>query len=64
MAGAVPEVYEGRVPALVKHTLLKSYLEKLVLIIGMNGRKTGTAEICYVDCFAGPWGSDDEDLDD
>lgn len=29
MAGAVPEVYEGRVPALVKHTLLKSYLEKL-----------------------------------
>lgn len=63
MAGAVPEVYEGRVPALVKHTLLKSYLEKLVLIIGMNGRKTGTAEICYVDCFAGPWGSDDEDLD-
>jgi three-Cys-motif partner protein len=63
MAGAVPDIYEGRVPALVKHTLLKSYLEKLVLIIGMNGRKVGKAEICYVDCFAGPWGSDDEDLD-
>lgn len=63
MKSIVPAVYEGRVPALVKHTLLKSYLEKLVLIIGMNGRKTGTAEVCYVDCFAGPWGSDDEDLD-
>ena len=63
MAATVPEIYEGRVPALVKHTLLKNYLEKLVLIIGMNGRKVGKAEICYVDCFAGPWGSDDEDLD-
>ena len=63
MKSIVPEVYDGRVPALVKHTLLKSYLEKLVLIIGMNGRKLGKAEICYVDCFAGPWGSDDEDLD-
>jgi three-Cys-motif partner protein len=63
MKSTVPAVYEGRIPALVKHTLLKSYLEKLVLIIGMNGRKAGKAEICYVDCFAGPWGSDDEDLD-
>ena len=63
MKSIIPEVYDGRVPALVKHTLLQSYLEKLVLIIGMNGRKVGRAEICYVDCFAGPWGSDDEDLD-
>lgn len=63
MASTIPEIYEGRVPALVKHTLLKSYLEKLVLIIGMSGRIVGKAEICYVDCFAGPWGSDDEDLD-
>ena len=63
MAGSVPDIYDGRVPAWIKHTLLKSYLEKLVLIIGMNGRKLGKAEICYVDCFAGPWGSDDEDLD-
>ena len=63
VAGSVPDIYDGRVPAWIKHTLLKSYLEKLVLIIGMNGRKLGKAEICYVDCFAGPWGSDDEDLD-
>ena len=63
MAGTIPEIYEGRVPALIKHTLLKHYLEKLVLIIGMNGRTVGKAEICYVDCFAGPWGSNEENLD-
>ena len=49
MANSVPDVYEGRIPALVKHALLKNYLEKLVLIIGMNGRAKGRAEICYVD---------------
>lgn len=59
----VPDVYKGRIPAMVKHALLKSYLEKLVLIIGMNGRAKGSAEICYVDCFAGPWGSEDEKLE-
>ena len=63
MKSIVPEVYEGRLPALVKHTLLKSYLEKLVLIIGMSARTLGKVEICYVDCFAGPWGSEDDDLD-
>lgn len=63
MAETIPEIYEGRVPALIKHTLLKHYLEKLVLIIGMNGRTVGKAEICYVDCFAGPWGSNEENLD-
>ena len=28
----IPETYEGREQAMVKHALLKSYLEKLVLI--------------------------------
>lgn len=63
MPTPVPDVYEGRIPAMVKHALLKSYLEKLVLIIGMNGRAKGSVEICYVDCFAGPWGSEDEKLE-
>lgn len=54
MASTVPEVYEGREQALVKHALLKSYLEKLVLIIGMSAKQTRKAEICFVDCFAGP----------
>ena len=63
MSNHVPDVYGGRIPAMVKHTLLKCYLEKLVLIIGMNARSKGNVEICYVDCFAGPWGSDDEKLE-
>lgn len=63
MSNQVPDVYEGRIPAKVKHALLKSYLEKLVLIIGMNARPKGSVEICYVDCFAGPWGSDDAKLE-
>lgn len=63
MTNHLPDVYEGRIPAMVKHTLLTCYLEKLVLIIGMNARSKGSVEICYVDCFAGPWGSDDEKLE-
>ena len=63
MLTAVPEIYEGREQALVKHALLKSYLQKLVLIIGMGARQARKAEICFVDCFAGPWGSQDEQLD-
>ncbi len=63
MSNQAPDVYEGRIPAKVKHALLKSYLEKLVLIIGMNARSKGSVEICYVDCFAGPWGSDDAKLE-
>lgn len=63
MASTVPEIYEGREQALVKHALLKSYLEKLVLIIGMSAKQARKAEICFVDCFAGPWGVQDDSLD-
>ncbi|WP_225781229.1 three-Cys-motif partner protein TcmP [Xenophilus sp. Marseille-Q4582] len=63
MTSIIPDAYEGREQALVKHALLKSYLEKLVLIIGMSAKKARRAEICYVDCFAGPWGAPDDDLD-
>ncbi|MBS82254.1 three-Cys-motif partner protein TcmP [Variovorax sp.] len=63
MASTVPEIYEGREQALVKHSLLKSYLEKLVLIIGMSAKQVRKAEICFVDCFAGPWGSPEDSLD-
>lgn len=48
---------------MVKHALLKSYLEKLVLIIGMGAKKARHAEICFVDCFAGPWGTLNDDLE-
>jgi three-Cys-motif partner protein len=59
----IPEAYEGREQAMVKHALLKSYLEKLVLIIGMGAKKGRSAEICFVDCFAGPWGAPTDDLE-
>jgi three-Cys-motif partner protein len=49
--------YLGREQALVKHTLLKGYIEKLFMIIGQHERS-----ISYVDCFAGPW--QDPDLND
>lgn len=55
---SVPANYDGREQAWIKHQLLESYLEKLLLIIGMAARKQGKVEICYVDCFAGPWGDD------
>lgn len=63
MASTVPEIYEGREQALVKHALLKGYLEKLVLIIGMSAKQARKADICFVDCFAGPWGSQGEQLE-
>lgn len=63
MASTVPEIYDGREPALIKHTLLGSYLETLVVTIGLGLKADNPAEICYVDCFAGPWGSNDENLE-
>ncbi len=62
-AGA-PEEYEGREQAYIKHELLKAYLEKLFLIVGMSSSRLGISEICYVDCCAGPWATDSENLTD
>jgi len=50
--------YEGREHSAVKHALLRGYLEKLLFIKGM----TGTREITYVDCFAGPYKDESEDI--
>lgn len=47
----IVKAYEGREHSVVKHALLKGYLEKLLFIMGM----TGIREIAYVDCFAGPY---------
>lgn len=54
----IDNVYRGREHSYIKHELLRGYLEKLLLIVGT----AGTKEITYVDCFAGPWGSEDESL--
>ena len=63
-APTVPATYDGREQAYVKHSLLKSYLQALLMIIGISGSAKGTkeVEICFVDCFAGPWQSDSDDL--
>ena len=61
---SVPGNYSGREHAWIKHQLLKGYLERLLMIIGVGGgRKIGELEICYVDCFAGPWGDTSENLE-
>lgn len=60
--GTMPETYRGREQAFIKHQLLESYLEKLFLIVGMSARRLGITEFCYVDCFAGPWSDDSEDI--
>ena len=51
--------YEGREHSYIKHELLSSYLETLLMIVGYSGVK----EFAYIDCFAGPWGSDDDNLE-
>lgn len=61
---AVPDAYQGREQSYVKHVLLKSYLEKLFHIIGVSSKRIGITELCYVDCFAGPWSSDTATLAD
>lgn len=54
----IGKAYEGREHSVVKHALLKGYLEKLLFIMGM----TGIREIAYVDCFAGPYKDESSDI--
>lgn len=54
----IDAAYKGREHSGIKHKLLEGYLEKLLLIRGM----AGTRDFAYVDCFAGPWGDESEDL--
>lgn len=58
----VPDTYQGREQAYIKHRLLEGYLAKLFLIVGMSSGKLGVTELCYVDCFAGPWLDASDDL--
>lgn len=55
----IPAQYKGREQAYFKHQLLEAYLERLFMIVGQHHRT-----ICYVDCFAGPWKSQADDLED
>ena len=55
----IPESYDGREHSLVKHKLLEEYLMRLFMIVGQ-----AESTICFIDCFAGPWSSQDDDLKD
>lgn len=54
-----PDHYRGREQADIKHRLLEAYLERLFMIVGHHERT-----ITYVDCFAGPWEEQGDDLAD
>jgi three-Cys-motif partner protein len=45
-----PEFYLGREQTLIKHFILRKYLERFAHIIGFAWKT-----ITYVDCFSGPW---------
>jgi three-Cys-motif partner protein len=51
--------YTGREQTLVKHMVLRQYLQKLAYKLGWNG-----GVINYVDGFAGPWKQQADDLSD
>jgi three-Cys-motif partner protein len=51
--------YEGREQSLVKHVILRKYLERFAHIIG-----SWKESITYVDCFSGPWNVRSANLDD
>jgi three-Cys-motif partner protein len=55
----LPKEYIGRPQAFLKHTILKTYIERLFMIIGQS-----EIVINYVDCFAGPWSDENEALTD
>jgi three-Cys-motif partner protein len=57
------ESYEGREQSLVKHFVLRKYLERFARIIGLEPAKRWNT-ITYVDCFSGPWNVKNEDLSD
>jgi len=54
-----PEYYRQKEQAYVKHFFLEQYLEKVAFHIGYGYR-----EFVYVDCFSGPWQSQDEEFAD
>ena len=51
--------YTGREQTLVKHIILRNYLERFAIIVGSRWDT-----LTYVDCFSGPWKAKSEKLDD
>ncbi len=55
----ISSYYKGKEQSFIKHRLLETYLERLFMIIGQHENR-----IRYVDCFAGPWKAETDDLKD
>lgn len=53
------DLYLGREQTLVKHFILRQYLERFAIIVG-SYRNTLT----YIDCFSGPWNVRSDDFQD
>lgn len=53
----IPVEYIGREQAFIKHTVLRTYLTRLFMIIS-----AGESVINYIDCFAGPWQDESDEL--
>jgi three-Cys-motif partner protein len=53
----IPSNYVGREQAYVKHTILSTYLQRLFMVVGRRKEIV----INYVDCFSGPWKTEDAD---
>lgn len=60
---AIPAAYQGREQSFLKHEVLSQYLRKWGHKLGSSGRFHGLT-LWYVDCFAGPWFSSSDDLQD
>ncbi|MBI1815678.1 MAG: three-Cys-motif partner protein TcmP [Deltaproteobacteria bacterium] len=59
----MPPEYRGREHTWLKHRVLQLYLEAWAHKLGSVARR-GTARLWYVDCFAGPWHAQSDDLRD
>src|SRR5262245_32804979 len=53
------DLYQGRGQTLIKHLILRKYLERFAHIIGSRWDS-----ITYVDCFSGPWNVRSDQLKD
>jgi three-Cys-motif partner protein len=53
------DLYARREQTLVKHIILKYYLERFAIIVGLHW-----GALTYVDCFSGPWKVKSEKLED
>lgn len=59
----IPKEYRGREQSFLKHRVLAEYLGAWGHKLGSLAR-SGRVRLWYVDCFAGPWESQDTDLRD